>query len=289
MSAEILTQPGAIPDPDLSMGRRLMDIRRRRERLSLVKVAIVWVVLLVLMVVVLLQLNFSPQYIYDHFDIVLNGLLATVLISAASIFFASLLALFGALARLSKNEILQGISGLYVSIFRGTPLLIQLFLIYNGLAQIGLRLQDWGMDSVGGLLILNALQAGVLALSLNYGAYMTEIFRAGIQSVGHGQLEAAMAIGMTRMQMLLRVVLPQAVRVIIPDIGNQFIAMQKDSALASVIGTQELSWWAYRFAKRDARFLEMLLIAAALYWLLTIVSSSLLGYLENRMSHAYER
>ena len=136
---------------------------------------------------------------------------------------------------------------------------------------------------------LTALQSGILALSLNYGAYMTEIFRAGIQSIGHGQSEAALAIGMTRWQTMRRIILPQAVRVIIPDIGNQFIAMQKDSAQVSVMGIWEMTFRANRFARQDSKFMEMFLIAALFYWLLTIVSSWLEGLLERRLAHAYER
>jgi len=118
---------------------------------------------------------------------------------------------------------------------------------------------------------------------------MTEIFRAGLQAVGHGQYEAAAALGMTRWQMLRRIILPQAIRVIIPDVGNQFIAMQKDSALVSLMGVWEITFRANRLARKDSKFIEMLLVAATLYWILTIVSSWLQSRLEKRMAHAYER
>jgi polar amino acid transport system permease protein len=118
---------------------------------------------------------------------------------------------------------------------------------------------------------------------------MTEIFRAGIQSIGYGQREAALALGMTRWQMLRRIILPQAIRIIIPDIGNQFIAMQKDSTLISVMGVWEITFRASRFARRDSKFMEMFLLAAALYWVLTIISTWLQSRLERRMEHAYER
>jgi polar amino acid transport system permease protein len=129
----------------------------------------------------------------------------------------------------------------------------------------------------------------VLALSLNYGAYMTEIFRAGIQSIHHGQHEAAISLGLTRSQTIRRVILPQAVRIIIPDIGNQFIAMQKDSSLVSIMGVWELTYMANRLARKDIKFMEMFLLAAAMYWLLTIISAWLEGLLEKRLSQAYER
>jgi polar amino acid transport system permease protein len=141
----------------------------------------------------------------------------------------------------------------------------------------------------GHLFILSAIQSGILALSLNYGAYMTEIFRVGIQSISGGQREAAESIGMNRVQILRRITLPQAVRVIIPDIANQFIFMQKDSALVSFMGIWEMTYRANRFARQDSKFMEMFVIAAILYWLLTIVSSWFEGLLEKRMRHAYER
>src|SRR6266498_4083689 len=125
-------------------------------------------------------------------------------------------------------------SGFYTSFFRGTPLIVQLFLIYTALPQIG---QNLGRLSLVNILTLTGFQAGILGLGFNYGAYMTEIFRAGIQSVGHGQAEAAYALGMSYRQVMRRVVLPQAVRVIIPPTGNEFIAMLKDTALVSFLGT----------------------------------------------------
>jgi polar amino acid transport system permease protein len=199
------------------------------------------------------------------------------------------LALLGALGRLSRNAIAQGISGFYVSLVRGTPLLIQIYLIYLGLPQIGKTLVSFGFTGVGRLFILSAIQSGILALSLNYGAYMTEIFRAGMQSIGHGQQEAAASIGMSNWQMLRRIILPQAVRIIIPDIGNQFIAMQKDSALVSIMGIWEITYRANRLGRVDSKFMEMFLVAALFYWILTIISSWLEGRLEKRLAHAYER
>jgi polar amino acid transport system permease protein len=118
---------------------------------------------------------------------------------------------------------------------------------------------------------------------------MTEIFRAGLQSIHHGQQEAAEAIGMSRWQTLRRVIMPQAIRIIIPDIGNQFIAMQKDSSLVSVMGIWELTYRANRFARVDSKFMEMFLLAALVYWILTIISSWLEGRLEKRLARAYER
>ena len=290
MSAQTLVQPGmAEVDPDLNTGLQLLADQRRARLIRTTKIGTVWIILIVLLIVVLLLTNVEPAYMADHYGIVLQGLMTTIEISLISIVIASFLALFGALGRLSQNSIAQGISGFYVSILRGTPLLIQIYIIYLGLPQIGVAIIKLGYPTIGNLFILDAVPSGILALSLNYGAYMTEIFRAGLQAVGHGQREAAEALGMTRWQTLRRIILPQAIRIIIPDIGNQFIAMQKDSALVSIMGVWEITYLANRFARHDIKFMEMFLVAAAMYWFLTIVSSWLQNWLERRMAHAYER
>jgi polar amino acid transport system permease protein len=288
MSVDTLRQPGATAaDPDLSMGLELLAAQNRARLIQSAKVGVVWVGLVVLLAATLLQLRIDLPYAAQHYGYVVQGVLTTLWVSLVSIFFATVLALFGALGRLSRNSIAQGVSGLYVSVIRGTPLLVQIWLIHLGLPQIGIELIGLGFPRLGKLFILRAVQSGILALSLNYGAYMAEVFRAGIQSVGHGQREAAQALGMTPMQILRRVVLPQAIRVIIPDIGNNFIFMLKDSALVSVIGVLEITSRASRLARRDSKPMEMLLVAAAVYWILTIISSWLQSRLENRMARAY--
>jgi polar amino acid transport system permease protein len=271
------------------MGLELLAYERRERLIHTLKISLVWIVIVALLFFGLSFVDFDPAYMVENADFVLTGVWTTIGVSLASILIAAVLALLGALGRLSNSSIAQGIAGFYVSLFRGTPLLIQIYLIYLGLPQIGLPLIARGYPQIGNLFILTAIQSGILALSLNYGAYMTEIFRAGIQSISFGQREAAEAIGMTGWQAMRRIILPQAVRVIIPDIGNQFIAMQKDSSLVSIMGVWEITFRANRFARIDSNFMEMFLLAALLYWILTIVSSWLEGSLEKRLSHAYER
>ncbi len=287
--AETVPQIPPESDPDLAVGLALVRKARRIRLIETTKVGIVWLVLLALLTAGLLHLRFDPQYVFRHADFVLRGVGTTIGVSLVSILIASVLALFGALGRLSRNPIAQGISSFYISVIRGTPLLVQVYFIYLGLPQIGQQLKELGYPQLVNVFTLSEIQSGILALSLNYGAYMTEIFRAGLQAVGHGQYEAAAALGMTRWQMLRRIILPQAIRVIIPDVGNQFIAMQKDSALVSLMGIWEITFRANRLARKDSKFIEMLLVAATLYWILTVVSSWLQSRLEKRMAHAYER
>ncbi len=186
----------------------------------------------------------------------LMGAALTVFICAVSIFASTILALVAALARLSKNGMALGISTFYISFFRGTPLLLQILLVYLGLPQVGV--------------VLDPIPAAIIALSLCYGAYMAEIFRAGIQAIPAGQSEAARALGLKRNQIMRLVILPQAIRLIIPPTGNQFIAMLKDSSLVSVLGAWELMYMSRTHGRAEFKYMEMLISAALIYWFLSV-------------------
>jgi polar amino acid transport system permease protein len=163
-----------------------------------------------------------------------------------------------ALGRLSKFPPIYALSTFYVSLIRGTPLYLQIFFFFLALPQLGI--------------ILSGLISGVLALGLNYGAYMSETFRAGLSSVSKGQREAAMALGMTPGQTMKRIVLPQALRFAIPPMGNDFISMTKDSALVSATGfVHELMWRATKVGRASFNSLEALIMAAMFYWVLTLI------------------
>jgi polar amino acid transport system permease protein len=184
---------------------------------------------------------------------------------------ATILALLAALGRLSTFPPFFALSTFYVSLIRGTPLYLQIFFFFLALPQLGI--------------ILPGLWAGVLALGLNYGAYMSEIFRAGLAAVGKGQREAAMALGMTGSQTMQRIILPQALRFAIPPTGNEFIAMTKDSALVAATGfVHELMWRATKVGRAHFRNLEALIIAAVFYWIMTLILTALQSRLESRMS-----
>ncbi len=185
-----------------------------------------------------------------------QGAVLTLFVCFLGIFFSTILGLVAALGRLSRNGLLFGIATFYISFFRGTPLLVQVFLIYLGLPQVGL--------------VLDAIPSGVVALSLCYGAYIAEIFRAGIISIGRGQWEAATALGMRPGLIMRKIILPQAMRVIVPPTGSQFISMLKDSSLVSMMGVWELMFLARSYGRSEYRFIEMLLAAAVIYWLLSI-------------------
>jgi polar amino acid transport system permease protein len=277
----------------------------RLERLALanarvpfrVKVAVVWVLIFAFLVFFFWVAQFDTDWMLDEFEYIAGGLQFTLYIAIGGIVLATVLAILGALARISSNSIAYGISGFYVSFFRGTPLIVQMFLIYLALPQVAGNLHD-RFDSLFPQsfvtqLTLEAAVAGTLALGLNYGAYMTEIFRAGIESVAGGQGEAADALGMTYRQKMRKVVLPQAFRVIIPPTGNEFIAMLKDTALVSFLGTTVANAEIFRRAslvgQSDVKGLEALVLAAGLYWGLTIIFTFFQRRLESRMSRGYVR
>ncbi|MEP6665923.1 MAG: amino acid ABC transporter permease [Nocardioidaceae bacterium] len=259
------------------------------------KVAVVWVAIFAVLTVFFAVAGFDTQWMKDNFSFIAGGLKYTLYMAVGGIVLAVILAGLGALGRISSNSIAQGISGFYVSFFRGTPLVVQITLIYSALPQIGNNLvEKHGAPlELRTYLTLNVVTAGILALGLNYGAYMTEIFRAGIQSVSGGQGEAADALGMTYRQKMRKVVLPQAFRVIIPPTGNEFIAMMKDTALVSFLGVAlnqaEIFRRASYLGTSEFKSLEALVVAASLYWGLTIVFTFFQRRLEHRLAKGYVR
>jgi polar amino acid transport system permease protein len=209
---------------------------------------------------------------------IVGGITTTLYVAAISITFAIAFAIMGALGRLSSNPILYSVSTLYVSLVRGTPLLVQILFVYLALPQIFPIVNELPKEVLG-----------IFALSFNYGAYMTETFRAGIQAVPRGQSEAAQALGMPGRTRMRRIILPQAVRIITPAIGNEFISMIKDSSLVSVIGVPEILWRAQRVGQSNFKGLETLMVAAGIYWGLTIVLSIVQDRLEKRMAESDRR
>ena len=265
-----MTAAAGTPQADSILAQlQAYQVRSRRD--FRIKFIATWVVLIGALFFGLWATgNIEVGFIAEWGPFILGGAGITILLSVLSIFVATILAIVGAIARLSANPYVNGVASLYVSLFRGTPLIVQIFFIYFALPQVDIRLP--------------AFVCGVIALGLNYGAYMTEIFRAGIQAVPRGQREAAEALGMPERRVMSRIVLPQAFRIVIPAIGNDFVAMIKDSALVSTIAVQELLWRASQVGTQNFRSLESLLIAAAVYWAMTIVFSAFQERLERRMA-----
>lgn len=251
-----------------------IDRARARQRLLFRLVfALTWAVLVGGLVFGLLANGkLDIEFLREQGPIILSGAPLTVLVSALSITFAVVFALFGALGRISRIAPIYAVATLYVSLVRGTPLIVLILFVFLALPQFGI--------------VLPSFVAGVFALSFNYGAYMTEIFRAGIEAVPRGQIEAAHALGMTNRSTMRRIVLPQALRIVIPAIGNEFIAMIKDSALVSYVGLHEMLFFARTIGSANFRTFETLMFAAVIYWMLTIVFSFFQERLERRMAES---
>jgi polar amino acid transport system permease protein len=257
----------------------ILQQQRRAQRVFSLQVIVCWIIVLAIIVLIfsgekifgIQTIQLDREFIAIAAPTISQGALLTLVISVTSILIASVLALLTALARLSRIAPLYAVSTFYVSLIRGTPLLLQIFFLFLALPQLGI--------------VLSGALAGITALSLNYGAYMSETFRAGIQGVGKGQREAALALGMTQGQLMRRIVLPQALRIVIPPIGNDFIAMLKDSALVSTTGfVHELMWLGQNLGRRDFRSLEALIVIALWYWGMTLIFTYLQGLLEKRMA-----
>jgi polar amino acid transport system permease protein len=250
------------------------DIERARVRRSRVwrtKFLITWgVIVAALVAFILITVTVDSAFLRKVLPFILAGIPITLFLAVSSIFFATILAALGALGRMSGNPYFNGLASFYVSFFRGTPLLLQILFIFLALPQAGI--------------VLPAIPTAIVALSLNYGAYMTEVFRSGIQAVPPGQTEAAVSLGMSSRTTFRRIVAPQAFRIVTPAVGNDFVSMIKDSSLASVVGVQEILWRAQAAGRPTFQSMQTLLVAAFIYWVLTILFSLFQGRLERRMA-----
>jgi len=211
----------------------------------------------------------SPEPYWNIIRFVPDGILRTFQVTLLSIVFALIIGLFTGLGRISRITIINRIATIYVEVIRGIPLLVQLFYIYFALGQF---------------VQVPRLVAAVIAMSVCYGAYMGEIFRAGIQSIPKGQMEAALALGLTRTQALRKVILPQTFRIILPPVGNEFIALLKDSSLVSIVAVADLLRRGREYASQTFEYFQAYTVVALIYLVLTLFFSKLVAIMEERMS-----
>ena len=215
------------------------------------------------------QARFRPEFIWDNRHIFLDGMWLTIRIALIAFALSTALGLVVALLRMSKSRIVGPIMATYVNIFRAIPLLVFVLFVYYGVAI------HFGFS-------ITAIQAGVLALTLQYSAWLGEIFRGGIQAVASGQRQAALSVGMSRPQTFVRVVMPQATRIVIPPTGNMFIGMIKDSSLVYIIGVPELLRVSNLLANRTFRYFEVYLGTVIVYLMLTTAVYFGFKYIEKR-------
>ncbi|MEA2101000.1 MAG: amino acid ABC transporter permease [Thermodesulfobacteriota bacterium] len=210
----------------------------------------------------------SPDPYWDILKFVPDGILVTFQVTVESILLALLIGLFTGLGRISKNPLINGIASLYVEVIRGIPLLVQLFYLYFALGRI---------------VNMPPMTSAILAMSICYGAYMGEIFRAGIQSIPDGQMEAARSLGMSSSQAMFHVILPQAFKTILPPVGNEFVALLKDSSLVSILAVSDLLRRGREFAAESFDYFETYTMVALIYLLITLFLSKLISIMEDRI------
>lgn len=198
-----------------------------------------------------------------------DGLVITFQMTIVSMTFALILGLFAGLGRTARSSFINTLASLYVEMIRGIPLLVQLFWIYYALARF---------------IRLGPQMSAVLGLTICYGAYIGETFRAGIQSIPKGQMEAARALGLSRTQAMRHVVVPQAIRIVLPPVGNEFIAMLKDSSLVSVLAISDMLRRGREYASRTFAYFETYTMVALVYLLVTLVFSRVVFYIEQGMA-----
>lgn len=211
--------------------------------------------------------------VWDNLPFLLKGAYNTLLVTVVSMFFGLIIGLVVAIARLKGNRLVRGIARVYVSIIRGTPLLVQIYIVYYGVVDYGIT--------------LGPLTAAYVALSINVGAYLSETFRGAIQSIPKGQTEAAYATGMTGWMTMRRIILPQAARVAIAPMGNTFIGMLKETALVSAITVTELLRSAQLLIAQYYVYMPFFVGIAAMYWIMSTVFSAILNAVEKQLSKVY--
>jgi polar amino acid transport system permease protein len=240
-----------------------------------------WLVGAVVLIIVLLVV-FKPAPYRDMLLFMRDGILTTILLTVVSFVFILVVGIVGGMGRISKNPVIHFIATLYVEVIRGIPLLVQLIWWYFAAPVI--------IRTFGNLIQFaplanyqsNAFALAVVGLVICYGAYMSEIFRAGIQSIPKGQIEAARSQGMTYMQAMRYVVLPQAIRVVMPPVGNEFIMLIKDTSLVSAVAMADLTRRGREFMSTHFNPLETWTMVALLYLVLTLFFTRLIDYLEKR-------
>ena len=210
----------------------------------------------------------SPKPYRDILLFLPDGILRTFQVTVFSIFFSFFVGMLTGIGRISRVTVINRLATVYVEIIRGIPLLVQIFYIYYALGRI-IRVPD--------------ITAAVIAMTVCYGAYIGEVFRAGIQAIPKGQMEAALAVGMTRGQAFVHIILPQTIRIVLPPIGNEFIALLKDSSLVSILAVSDLMRRGREYASKTFNYFETYTVVALVYLVITLFLSRLVGMMEERL------
>jgi len=257
-----------------------------------------WVIVLLLTGLAFVYQIIASSNYQESFTYLIQGVYTTLRITVFSYLIATIIGLFAGLARVSKNVVLFNISTLYVEVVRGIPLVVLLlyiaFALFPLFVEMVKGLGVWGLGMIPASGFLQSMSTfsiravsmegrAIIALGFGYGAYEAEVFRAGIQSIGKGQTEAARSLGMTYLQAMRFIILPQAIRRVLPPLGNDFIACLKDSSLATVLAVNELTQLGRMLRASNFRVLEVFNIMAFLYLSMTLLLSGAVRWLEKKM------
>ncbi|KUJ95894.1 MAG: polar amino acid transport system permease protein [Desulfonauticus sp.] len=232
-----------------------------------------WCTLIGALVLLFYLITFYADPYLRILKFVSDGIVVTFKVTFASIFFSLIVGLITGLGRISKNRVINLIASVYVEVIRGIPLLVQLFYIYYAL---------------GSFFTVPPFVAAITAMTVCYGAYMGEVFRAGIESIDHGQTEAARSLGFNGRQTMFYVIIPQAMRTILPPVGNEFIALLKDTSLVSILAVGDLLRRGREFATETFAYFETYTMVALIYLLITLILSKIVSISEEKM-RPYER
>ncbi len=256
-----------------------------------------WFLAMILIAIWVFYIIFTNEVYNEVFSFIKAGLIVTIKTALTAYGFALVLGLLAGLGRLSKNVFFNNLSRLYVELIRGIPILVLIFFIalvgvpalVNGLNAFGEWLKTTGAAPLGNVftafdnqnISMNA--RAITALAVTYGAYLAEIFRAGIQSIEHGQMEAARSLGMSYGQAMRHIILPQAIRNVLPALGNDFVAMVKDSSLVSVLAVRDITQMSRLYAGKTFRFREAYVTLSVLYLTMTVILSLGVQAIERRL------
>jgi len=256
-----------------------------------------WFVALIFIAIWASFIIITKENYTEAFVFIISGIRLTVIISLTAYAMASILGLLAGLGRISRNVFINNLATLYIELVRGIPMLVLIFFIafvgvpiaVDLINKLGSLLEAVGLASVGSIFTtidnqdVSMILRAIIALAVTYGAFLAEIFRAGIQSIGRGQMEAARSLGMSYQQAMRHVILPQAIRNVLPALGNDFVAMVKDSSLVSVLAVRDITQIARLYAGRSFRFRESYVTLTVLYLTLTLALSLMVQFIERRM------
>lgn len=228
------------------------------------------------------SINIDFGRVWEWMPTFLEGTVVTIVLSLTTVLLGSLIGLFVVMLKMSDSKFLKSIANGYTNVIRGTPMLLQLFLWLYGFPMIGLSFS--GLSFLGGAYGSREFITAVVALAINSGAYVSEILRGGLESVDKGQTEAGRALGLSRRETMFSIVIPQAVRTVLPGLGNEFVTMIKESSIVSTVGVFDVMYTSNIVQASTYSIFEPLIIVGVIYFVLTYTLSNLMRHLEKRLN-----